>query len=190
MPVAPVWIAAKKKPMPDGCTFIPTNSIVVADKHLADRPRGMVAGGGTFDGQKGAFAIFSKDFRVEPILPVSISSTAIKKLSASDLGVQTRKWEDRTIEAVMNCFYADKDEFRCFVDSARIDFSEISPAEARRRIEDNCDTIDKSVRQACKFTIRFVWASSEMKPLGVSRQHFIRAKNDAAEIVPSPARRR
>ncbi len=38
----------------------------------------------------------------------------VKTLNAADLAVQTHRWEGKLIETTLNCFYADKIDYRCY----------------------------------------------------------------------------
>lgn len=155
---------------------------------------GRATGRGTYSGKDGTrlgqYLLLEQTSRPIGTVAALPTDSTPKKLSAADMGVQTRKWQGKTIETRMSCFYADKDEFRCTTRSARVDFSSITPPEARRRVEDDCDTIEKSSRARCTFTVRFVWRDSEMRPLGLSRLHMITAESDAGEIVLPPAAKR
>ena len=92
-----------------------------------------------------------------------------KRLNADDLGVQTHKWEGKSILTTAQCFYADKDEYRCGVINSRglmgdgttfvrIDFSQIDPPEMKKVIEDSCDTVEKMSSRTCRVQIVFTYS--------------------------------
>jgi hypothetical protein len=115
----------------------------------------------------------------------SVLAEEIKRLTAADLAVQTHKWEGKTIETRMSCFYADKDEFRCVGSRARVDFTDITNAHGRKFLEDNCDTIAKSGRPRCTVTIRFVYESNERVETGVLPITYVKAEDNKGEVLPS-----
>lgn len=91
----------------------------------------------------------------------------IVRVSAQDLAVQTHKWDGKTIETVMYCFYADVNEYRCSTpDGARVDFSDLQPDAARASLEKNCDTVSKVLSPACRLRLRFVYEGFDVLELG------------------------
>jgi hypothetical protein len=85
-----------------------------------------------------------------------------KRLTANDLSVETHKWDGKTIQATMQCFYADKDEFRCIVGASgrtgvRVDFQDIEPPSMKKAIEDKCDTVEKAASRLCRVQATFVY---------------------------------
>ena len=99
----------------------------------------------------------------------SFAEDAPKRLTANDLSVQTHKWDGKTIQTNAHCFYADKEDFRCAIlgpnnklsrNMVRIDFTTISPPEMKKAVEDNCDTTDQMLTNACRFQILFTYASN------------------------------
>jgi hypothetical protein len=121
------------------------------------------------------------------IVSSSITAAAedLKTLTAADLAVQTHKWEGKRVETRMSCFYADKDEFRCVGSRARVDFTEITNADGRKFLEENCDTIAKSGRPRCTVTIRFVYESNERVETGVLPITYVKAEDNKGEVLPS-----
>jgi hypothetical protein len=100
----------------------------------------------------------------------SFAQDAPKRLTASDLAVQTHKWDGKKIQANAHCFYADKEDFRCAVlgpnnqlahSMVRIDFTTVSPPEMKKTVEDNCDTTAQMFTNACRFQILFIYSSNE-----------------------------
>jgi hypothetical protein len=189
---------AAKEPKPgddqliiQDCQIIKPGQRVSVESHITRN--GSMMGTGTVYGNSGSvvgtFLLLDQQTRSDTP-PPKISTTDIRKLSSRDLGVQTRKWDGRTVEGRMSCFYADKDEFRCIAGTARLDLSNITPLFERQKIEKECDTIDRSERSVCTVNLRFVWKSSSMRNLGLRQQHMIVAVQDTAEIVPAPRRKR
>jgi len=114
-----------------------------------------------------------------------------KALSSADLAVQTSKWEGRLVEATFRCFYADKDEFRCIAGRARVDFSEIVPAEARAELENKCDTIEGAARRPeCSVKVRFTYEGSDIQQSGISSLTVVSAKDGKGEIIPTAKKKR
>lgn len=82
----------------------------------------------------------------------------IVKLGPADLGVQTHKWEGKTIETTAYCFYADVHEYRCASPGGpRLDFDTLEPDMAKDSIEAHCGTLASAFSAACKVKIRFVY---------------------------------
>ena len=185
-------IPEDKDKMMSHCLMMEANDTVETTEFRAEN--GKATGRGSYSGKDGTrvgrYLLLDQTSKPSGTAAVSQADSVPKKLSAADMGVQTRKWQGKTVETRMSCFYADKDEFRCTTRGARVDFSSITPPEARQRVEDDCDTIEKSTRARCTFTVRFVWKESEMRPLGISRLHMITAENDAGEIMLPPAAKR
>ena len=96
-----------------------------------------------------------------------------KRLTADDLAVQTHKWDGKAIQTNAQCFYADKDDYRCGILGphgmggngvfVRIDFTTISPPEMKKTVEDNCDTTDQMITNACKFQIVFAYSANDRR---------------------------
>ena len=87
------------------------------------------------------------------------------RVTGQDLAVQTHKWDGKTIETVLFCFYADLNEYRCAIPSGvRIDFRTLDPDSARAGIERNCDTLGKVLTAACRTRIRFVYEGFDSAP--------------------------
>lgn len=114
-----------------------------------------------------------------------------KKLTAADMGVETSKWNGKYVEATLQCFYADKNEYRCTAGTGRIDFSELTPNEQQEKLEKDCDTIANMSKMICRRTVRFVYKGSEMVNVGglMGRMNLVRAVENRGEIVASPGRR-
>ncbi len=99
---------------------------------------------------------------------VSFAQDAPKKLNATDLSVQTHKWDGKSIQTTVACFYADAEDYRCAVGGlgaadtlVRIDVTKIDPPEMKKVVEDNCDTIEKMKTRACRFVITFTYAAND-----------------------------
>jgi hypothetical protein len=97
---------------------------------------------------------------------VALAQEPPKKLTAIDLSVETHKWDGKVIQTMVQCFFADTDEYRCAVlppqggDLVRIDFNKISPPEMKKTVEDNCDTIEKMTTRACRFQVVFTYSGN------------------------------
>ncbi|MGD0188896.1 MAG: hypothetical protein ABSC25_27145 [Roseiarcus sp.] len=90
-----------------------------------------------------------------------------KKLTSMDLSVETHKWDGKLIQITAQCFYADKDEYRCAVMPlmagmlVRVDFSSIEPETMKTLIENNCDTIEMMTTRPCTVNIVFTYESND-----------------------------
>jgi len=89
-----------------------------------------------------------------------------KRLSVSDLSVETQKWDEKLVQTTAHCFYADKDKYRCGIGVAgavfvRVDFSEIEPETMKKTIEENCDTVEKMFSRPCAVQITFTYAGND-----------------------------
>lgn len=97
----------------------------------------------------------------------ALADDAPKKLTSTDLSVETHKWDGKLIQITAQCFYADKDEYRCAVAPiamgifVRIDFSTIEPDSMKKAIEDSCDTIEKMPTRACAANIVFTYENND-----------------------------
>jgi len=99
----------------------------------------------------------------------AFADDAPKRLTSSDLAVETHKWDGKLIETTGQCFFADKDEYRCAIspmqgsELVRIDFTTIEPDAMKIAIEDNCDTITKMTTRACAVNIVFTYESNNLE---------------------------
>ncbi|MFT4122194.1 hypothetical protein [Bradyrhizobium sp.] len=106
------------------------------------------------------------------------------RLKAIDLAAQTHKWDGKTVETELLCFYADLNEFRCVGSSVRIDFTKLTPDDARKKIERDCDTMSKAMRPACIKRIRFIYSGFTSEETSEGKKlTLIQTKDDAGEIV-------
>ena len=111
----------------------------------------------------------------------------VKKLSAGDLAVQTHKWDGKMVESQFQCFYADKDEFRCMggFGEVRVDFSSLNPPDLKSKIENNCDTIKALRSKSCKVTIRFEYDGFDtLDNNGGTTMHVVIPKFGSGQIIP------
>jgi hypothetical protein len=97
---------------------------------------------------------------------LALADEAPKKLSAADLAVQTHKWDGKVIQMNVQCFYADVDEYRCMIGGGagafvRVDFAEVEPAEIKKAMDDNCDTIEKMLTRGCSFQVTFTYMGND-----------------------------
>lgn len=121
------------------------------------------------------------------LFSISAYADDVKKLSGSDLAVQTHKWDGKTIETTGYCFYADLNEYRCMTvgvtGGARIDFTTLEPEAARKKIEDNCDTVTKMLSKKCEFRFQFVYKAYDVHVSGNDVFHIVIAKDNAGTVV-------
>lgn len=83
-----------------------------------------------------------------------------KVVDADDLYVSPNKFRGRGVELRgMACFHADQSDYRCIAPrgvTLAIFAKEVSPPDARSKLEDDCGQIKKAATAACRRTIRFV----------------------------------
>jgi len=132
---------------------------------------------------------FMKHFLAAALIlaPVVAHADDVKKLSGDDLGVQTHKWDGKTIETTGFCFYADVNEYRCLakgrIGGARIDFSKLEPASEKKRIEDNCDQLAKMLTKTCAVRLQFVYEGFDTHMVGTDLVRVVLAKDGAGTII-------
>ena len=121
------------------------------------------------------------------LAPIAAHADDVKKLTGTDLAVQTHKWDGKTIETTGFCFYADVDEYRCMVPGvsggARVDFSKLEPESARKKLEDKCNTISKMLTKACSIRFQFVYEGYDTHESGTDVFHIVIAKDNAGTII-------
>ncbi len=123
---------------------------------------------------------------------LSAPASQIRKIAASELAVQTHKWDGDIIETTMRCFYADVNEFRCVAGArARVDFIRLDPPEEQHRVQKACDTQAALLSDRCNFTIRFVYDGFETMDIGgiMGKSTLILARDHSGMIMPSSSRR-
>lgn len=91
-----------------------------------------------------------------------------KHLAASDLAVQTHKWDGKTIQSSGHCFFADVSDYRCAIGvydrvMVRVDFSFVQPDDMKQWIDDHCDTMEKMFTAACDVQITFVYDGNDLQ---------------------------
>lgn len=83
-----------------------------------------------------------------------------------DLYVSQRKFEGKEIQVSgLRCYYADVEDFRCSSDSTKLAvFAQaIDPKESQDRIEAQCDTVKKTIRNAtCEVPLRFTFRAEDV----------------------------
>lgn len=108
-----------------------------------------------------------------------------KRLAVSDLAVQTHKWDGKTVQTNLYCFFADESDYRCGMATesvfVRIDLHNIQPDDMKKWVEDHCDTTDKMVTRLCSMSITFVYAGNDWqeKPDGSVMMLIIAEDNKA-----------
>lgn len=113
----------------------------------------------------------------------------VVRLSPIDLAAQTHKWDGKTVETTLRCFYADVNEFRCtaHLASMRIDFADLQPTDSRASIERDCDTLLKALSRKCMVTLRFVYSGfNEQETNRSNTITVILAKDNLGTIVSVP----
>src|SRR5271166_1428815 len=110
-----------------------------------------------------------------PLLISLVASPALAQeatvLRASDLAVQTHRWEGEVVETTLNCFYADKQDYRCYDAKSfarvRVDFVSFD-SDGEAFLQRRCDRIDVADTDACRVTLRFTYQSFDVMPSGDS----------------------
>lgn len=110
------------------------------------------------------------------------------KLDHDRLSTVSGRYAGKKVEAKVNCFAADIDDYRCFVVGdgtlARLDLRAILPKEAADMLQKYCDTAKKSHRnKACTLNIRFLYVSSETQDRVDYSVTEITAEDDTALVV-------
>jgi hypothetical protein len=116
----------------------------------------------------------------------------VKHLTTADLAVQTHKWDGKQIQATMQCFYADTDEYRCVAGMSgrtgvRIDFQDIEPMNMKTAIENKCDTVEKSRSRQCRVQATFVYAGNDREEKSDGMVMMIIIAEDGKAMI-SPAK--
>lgn len=91
--------------------------------------------------------------------PIPANEAKAIPVSASDLGIGTRKFDGKLIEmSGLSCVHADTDDYRCVTGASVTIFAKaVEPAGSREHMERVCGSVEKALRTAaCKFTVRFV----------------------------------
>ncbi len=90
-------------------------------------------------------------------------------LKPNDLAVETHKWQGMAVQTTLNCFFADRNDYRCFDTQSyarvRVDFRSFDP-DGEIFLKENCDRIDKANSNACRVTILFIYDSFDELPVG------------------------
>lgn len=93
----------------------------------------------------------------------------VKTLNAADLAVQTHRWEGKLIETTLNCFYADKIDYRCYDYNSfarvRVDFQYFDP-DGELFLQKRCDRIEIANSNACHVIVMFVYDNFDTMPSG------------------------
>lgn len=91
---------------------------------------------------------------------VGQSPLEYKVVDADDLFVSPNKFRGKGVELRgMACFHADQSDYRCIAPrgvTLVIFAKEVTPPEARSKLEDDCGQIKKAATALCRRTIRFV----------------------------------
>jgi len=101
--------------------------------------------------------------------PIDSGVQDIEILKATDLAVHTHKWEGRLVQTTLNCFYADKYDYRCYDTKSfarvRVDFQTFD-SDGEAFLQKRCDRAEIADTSACLVTIVFIYQSFDVMPLG------------------------
>jgi hypothetical protein len=91
-----------------------------------------------------------------------------KLVSLDDLKMGPSKYKGKAVEVRnVRCFYADISDYRCVpqpIGKVGINADAVIGDDARKFIEDNCDTVAKAATgQSCLVTVRFTYEDQEDK---------------------------
>ena len=119
-----------------------------------------------------------------------------KRIDADDLAIAPNKYIGKNVELnKMQCFYADKDEYRCVAGGASatillIQAPDITPAVEKQKLENECGEIKKMATTLCRRTLRFSPVGVDNDTVGLRSRTVVTAQS--FEVVPSspPTRRR
>ncbi len=86
-------------------------------------------------------------------------SDPVKRIDADDLAIAPNKYVGKYVELTKaQCYYADKDEYRCLGNSSSVILmlvgAAITPAIEKQRLEDDCGEIKRMATPTCRRTIR------------------------------------
>ena len=113
-----------------------------------------------------------------------------KVVDPADIALSQTKYANKDIEVkVAKCYYADRRDYRCLTASTAplaIFAAAILPEEQRKRVEDECDTIEKTLKgEKCFFSLRIQLHARRRKPRYRSGYlHRIVIKLNSLELVP------
>jgi hypothetical protein len=115
---------------------------------------------------------------------------AAQKVDAADLAIAPNKFLDKNIELNgLQCFYADKDEYRCLSPHSSIILmivvGDITPAAEKTKLENDCGRIKNLTLPSCRRTLRMV--PSEVKHDSVDLRDRTVVMALTAEVVPQSA---
>lgn len=113
-----------------------------------------------------------------------------KKVDADDVAIAPNKYKGKNLElSKLQCFYADKDEYRCLAPSSDVVLvvigTAVTPDAERKKLEDDCGEIKKLETAACRRTIHFVPGAVDHDTIGLRQRTIVISK--MLEIVPPPA---
>ena len=115
----------------------------------------------------------------------------LKALTAADLAVQTHRWEGKLIETTLNCFYADKLDYRCYDNNSfarvRVDFQYFNP-DGEEFLQKKCDRIEIANTNSCRVIITFAYENFDTMPVGglAGEITLVRPENGTGYIIYHP----
>lgn len=118
-----------------------------------------------------------------------------KVVDPADIALSQTKYANKDIEVkVAKCYYADRRDYRCLTASTAplaIFAAAILPEEQRKRVEDECDTIEKTLNgEKCFFSLRFNYTPEDVnQDIRSGYLHRIVIKLDSIELVPMASSR-
>jgi hypothetical protein len=124
--------------------------------------------------------------------------TEFRLVDPLDFSVAPRKFMGTGVEMRnMQCFYADKDDFRCFTtrssEIVTVLTKTLQPDRQRAEIESDCGSVRAASNSSkCRRTIRFVPISAERERVGplTERLTVMAGSISLVDPPPQPARRR
>lgn len=124
---------------------------------------------------------------------VAAKSTEFKRTDAVDLEISPQKYIGRGVEvAGLQCFHADKDEFRCTHPTATLLILtiKVKPAAEQTAMEDACGAIKTAMTsQKCRRTLRFIPLKADNDKIdGYKSRTIVLAAE--VEVVPATKGRR
>jgi len=137
--------------------------------------------------------------RIATILGAAIAASLtaahaeFKAVAASELGIGSGKYLNRDLEVPsMRCYYADVADYRCITGPGgafvSVFASNLTPENLRKQVEDECDTLEKTRRSVCSFTLRINYNADDVsKDLVSGYQQRTVVNLDKVELVARPS---
>ncbi|MBV5347973.1 hypothetical protein [Lamprocystis purpurea] len=117
-----------------------------------------------------------------------------KVVDSEDMYVAPDKYTNRGVEMRnVQCFHADKDEYRCLATSSGMPLvlmsPEITPSAEKTAIEEKCGEIKKVSTQQCRKNVHFIPLGNTEDIIGGYQKRVV-ILTKAIEIIPAPIKKK